>query len=224
MTSDAPIVFVDADVLWGSLTTNLLMTLGTSDGIALRWSQPVLDEVKRSVLRSDPTARVRRRIDHMVRSLPEAAAEGFDHLTAKMPAHPKDRHVLAAAVHSRAEVLITENVRHFHPERTGLAIEVMRLDDFARAMLMKDRQKMMSTLDTIVARHRHSPRDLQTFVATAASRQQLRGFAIDVNRLLPLAQPVAKVGTISPPLSPAAQRFAAGRRRPPRRRGSGFER
>ncbi len=40
----------------------------------------------------------------------------YDHWTQRVANDPKDRHVLAAAVHARAPIILTFNLRHFRAE------------------------------------------------------------------------------------------------------------
>ena len=49
---------------------------------------------------------------------PEAWIDGFELLLPQMTNHPKDRHVLAAAVHSKARTIVTYNLRDFPLEAT----------------------------------------------------------------------------------------------------------
>ena len=49
------------------------------------------------------------------RHFPEAWIEGYENLIPSMTNHPKDRHVLAAAVHARAAAIVTYNRKDFPP-------------------------------------------------------------------------------------------------------------
>ena len=49
----------------------------------------------------------------MRRAFPEATVTGYEDLVARMTNHPKDRHVLAAAVRAGADVIITDNRSDF---------------------------------------------------------------------------------------------------------------
>ena len=47
-------------------------------------------------------------------ALPDAEVEGFEPLIATLSLpDPDDRHVLAAAVHTGAELIVTQNLKHF---------------------------------------------------------------------------------------------------------------
>jgi hypothetical protein len=67
----------------------------------------------------------------MQRAFPDAEVRGYEALVESMTCDPKDRHVLAAAVRSQSEVLVTFNGDDF-PEKSTAAydIEVINTDDF----------------------------------------------------------------------------------------------
>jgi len=46
-------------------------------------------------------------------TFPESIVRGYEHLIPAMENHPKDRHVLAAAVHCQADYLVTLNLKDF---------------------------------------------------------------------------------------------------------------
>jgi len=64
----------------------------------------------------------------MEEHFPEATVEGFESLIRKMRNHPKDRHVVAAAVKCKAQVVVTSNLKHFGAVPTG--IEAVSPDTF----------------------------------------------------------------------------------------------
>src|SRR5262245_39751657 len=62
---------------------------------------------------------------------PEAEVRGYQRLIPFMTNHPKDRHVMAAAVAAGAEFIVTANLRDFPPFSTDPhGIEVQHPDDF----------------------------------------------------------------------------------------------
>jgi len=46
----------------------------------------------------------------------DAWISGYESLISRMTNHEKDRHVVAAAVHGEAAIIVTFNLRHFRPE------------------------------------------------------------------------------------------------------------
>jgi hypothetical protein len=82
-----------------------------------KWSQAIMDEVTRNLVGKwdMPADKARRREKEIRRHFPEACVEGFDSLIDAMTNDPGDRHVLAAAVRSHSELIVTYNLRHFPP-------------------------------------------------------------------------------------------------------------
>lgn len=80
-----------------------------------RWSQEILAELSRTLRDrlSMPPEKIAYRIGRMKETFPEAMVCGYEPLVAAMPIQERDRHVLAAAVHARADAIVTANVRHF---------------------------------------------------------------------------------------------------------------
>ncbi len=119
------IAVLDACVLYPPSLRDLLLTLAALDAFDPRWSNAILDEVTRNVTSDhpdiDPTRFESHTIVAMSRAFPEAAADPPMDLIVAMDNDPKDRHVAAAAVHGRADLIVTNNLGDFVSER--LAIE-----------------------------------------------------------------------------------------------------
>jgi predicted nucleic acid-binding protein len=114
----ASVVVLDANVLYSIEVTDVVVTLATRRIIRAHWSPAILDEVRRNLaLRPDLTAAaIEYWIGQMNRALPGALDEAPPELVGAMPVNPKDRHVLALAVHVGASVVVTDNVRDFPAE------------------------------------------------------------------------------------------------------------
>jgi predicted nucleic acid-binding protein len=102
------------------------------------WSGQILEETKRSILRVHPEieeARISKRIAAM-RFAFEDAEVSEAQVRARLAAVPEsvpdhDRHVVAAALAGRADVIVTANIRHFSgPDLAELGILVEAPDDF----------------------------------------------------------------------------------------------
>jgi hypothetical protein len=67
----------------------------------------------------------------MSRSFPDALVTGYESLIDGMTNHPKDRHVLAAAVRANAEVLVTFNLTDFPgPALKPYDVDAVHPDEF----------------------------------------------------------------------------------------------
>lgn len=81
-----------------------------------KWTADILRELRSTLLRMGYTpSQADRRIFAMDSAFDHARVEGYGRLVNTMTNHPKDRHVLAAAVRCRANAVITHNVRDFPP-------------------------------------------------------------------------------------------------------------
>jgi PIN domain len=63
-----------------------------------------------------PEESMGRLVRTMERAFPDAMVAGHEPLMPSMTSDPKDRHVLAAAIQGRADVIVTSNVRDFPTE------------------------------------------------------------------------------------------------------------
>ena len=102
------------------------------------WSDQILDEVERNLpkLGVGPT-RAARRVGNMRTAFgAEALVDGFEELIDQMTCDPKDRHVLAAAVHDQADALVTFNLKDFPADATTPhGIEILHPDMFLLQLL-----------------------------------------------------------------------------------------
>lgn len=124
--------FFDACVLYGATLNDVILRL--ADGGAFRplWSVDVLDEVRRNVIDAGyEPAEIDRRLDAMRAYFPDAIVIGYADLVGTMTCHPKDRHVLAAAVRANADVLVTFNLKDFPTASTEpFDVEAVHPDEF----------------------------------------------------------------------------------------------
>jgi predicted nucleic acid-binding protein len=124
--------FLDTCVLYPAYLCDTLLRLAESSAFRPLWSADILSELRRNLIEHGiPAERVDRRLTQMSRSFPDALVAGYESLTDRMTNHPKDRHVLAAAVRANAEVIVTFNLKDF-PESAleSYDVEVIHPDEF----------------------------------------------------------------------------------------------
>lgn len=113
----AIVAVYDACVLYSAPLRDLLLHLALLDLVHARWTDMIQEEWIRNVLasRSDLTRsqldRTRALMDTHVR---DGRVEGYESLIDNLSLpDPDDRHVLAAAIHAGAKVILTFNLRDF---------------------------------------------------------------------------------------------------------------
>jgi len=109
--------FLDTCVLYSSTLRDTLLRIAEEGAFLPLWSTDVLAELKAVLEREadlEP-ARTTRLVALMQQAFPASDVVDYQVLIDAMTCHPKDRHVLAAAVAGRAQVLVTFNVKHFPP-------------------------------------------------------------------------------------------------------------
>lgn len=125
---------LDACVLYPRLVRDLLLDVVTTCEVyEPLWTAEILEEMRRNVVRdrrvpaTDATSLVSALLDHF----PEALVEGYESLIPTLTNQEKDRHVLAAAVHARADFVVTDNIKDFPPSSwRAYSLNVMPADDF----------------------------------------------------------------------------------------------
>jgi predicted nucleic acid-binding protein len=112
-----PTAVLDANVLFPMGLCDTLMRAALDSLYIAYWNRTILDEIERNLVIQGRTTvdGARRRCLNMQRALPDALVEGYDALIPTMTNNEKDRHVLATAVHIRAQIIVTHNRRHFPP-------------------------------------------------------------------------------------------------------------
>lgn len=134
------IVVYDACVLHPAALRDLLIRLAAEGLVQAKWTEDILDEVFGSILRRKPDldserlARTRRLMNAAVPDCLVTGHEGLaDHI--ELP-DPDDRHVLAAAIRSGAQGIVTANLRDLPPSVLApLGIETLHPDRFVLDLL-----------------------------------------------------------------------------------------
>ena len=99
-----------------------------------KWTDQIMTEVNRNLAENFGLTdeQVAHRGSEIRRHFPEAWVEGHEDLISAMANHPKDRHVLSAAVRCNAKVIVTHNVKDL--PRTALKPYSSRVRSSATSM------------------------------------------------------------------------------------------
>ncbi len=113
---DRFVVVLDANVLFPFRVRDALLRFAEAGLFRARWSPTILDEWKRNLLAKKPELEpsITLQLAAMREAFPESCVNGEGNI---LPAlnlpDPDDRHVLATAIITGAEHIITENLRDF---------------------------------------------------------------------------------------------------------------
>ena len=115
-----PLVVLDACVLanFASLCDTLLRLAEPPRLFEPKWSEEIIRETTRT-LESKlgwPSSLAAHLEAELRAHFGEAWISGYESLIPRMANDEKDRHVLAAAAHGHASIILTLNLRHFRPE------------------------------------------------------------------------------------------------------------
>lgn len=131
----AYVALLDASVLHPWVVCDLLLRLAERGLFRPAWSAEILDELVESLIERRPehAERFQRRRERMEAAFAEAMTDRPGRF---LPAVSEevdagDHHVVAAALAARADVIVTNNIRHFAPERlaeSGLLVQTV--DEF----------------------------------------------------------------------------------------------
>lgn len=128
-------VILDACVLYPARLRDMLMHLGIAGLYQPKWSESIHEEWCRNLLKNRPDIEpctLRHTVALMNKAMPDANVHGFEYLISglELP-DPNDRHVLAAAIRAKAEIIVTLNHKDF-PRHVlnAFDIETLHPDDF----------------------------------------------------------------------------------------------
>jgi predicted nucleic acid-binding protein len=154
--------FLDTCVLLRPYLCDTLLSVAEAGVYRPMWSPTVMNELARNLAkRGLDEKQIKHRADQMNRAFPDAMVSGYEALVGEMTNHPKDRHVLAAAVQGRAEALVTENIRDFPPESLRrYDIAAVSQDAFLLEQLNLRPADVLEALRRQVSRYRREPRNL----------------------------------------------------------------
>lgn len=125
----------DACVLYPAPMRDFLLQLASTGCFRARWTNEIHDEWMRNLLkaRQDLThEQLQRTRELMDRTVPDCIVSGYEKITETLELPDKgDRHVLAAAIVGRADVIVTCNIKHFPPQTLGqFGIHAQHPDEF----------------------------------------------------------------------------------------------
>ncbi|MFE0082399.1 PIN domain-containing protein [[Kitasatospora] papulosa] len=149
-------------MLYPSALRDLLIRLAQAGLVQAKWTDRILDEVFTNLQANRPeldTARLVRTRELMMRAVRDCLVRDYESLEAAVELPDQDdRHVLAAAIKSRAQLIVTNNLRDFPDDALSTwNIEAVSADDFVLAQIDLDRQRVFAAVQQIADSWRKPP-------------------------------------------------------------------
>ncbi len=167
----------DACVLYPAPLRDFLMRLALTDLFRARWTARIHEEWIEAVLkaRSDlDRAKLERTRDLMDSNVRDCIVTGYEPLIEglQLP-DADDRHIVAAAIRARADVIVTFNLKDFpNPYLAGFGIEAQHPDEFISHLIDLAPGAVCAAAKRQREGLRHPPKSVEEYL-DALSRQHL---------------------------------------------------
>lgn len=167
-------VLLDANVLVDAQVRDLFLRMAEAELIDVSWSEQILYETRRALIRRlglEPAA-TDRLLEIMQRAFPHAAVTGHERLVEELDLpDPRDRHVLAAAIHGKCDLLVTDNTRDF-PEKAAddADLLVITADDALVLIAEQQTDAITEIVSAQIAALRRPPLTVEAFIDRLAQR------------------------------------------------------
>lgn len=161
----------DACVLYPAPLRDLLMELALTDLFRAKWTNEIHDEWIRNLLKNRPDLTLERlqiTRDKMNLHIQDSLVENYQSLIPSLTlSDQNDRHVLAAAICARADVIITFNLSDFPPESVEIyGIEAQHPDEFISHLIDLASPLVYKAIQEIQTRLKNPPRTINELLKT----------------------------------------------------------
>lgn len=155
-------VLFDACVLYPAPVRDILLQLASKGLFRGRWTKQIQDEWIRNLLQNRPDlkeSQLERTRVMMNDSVLDCLVVDYEELISGLSLpDPEDCHVLAAAIKSQAQIIVTYNIKDFPSETLQkFDIETQHPDTFLRYQLDLNLSTFLSCIKTIRARLKTPP-------------------------------------------------------------------
>jgi len=143
------LVILDSCVIFPMPLCDTLLRVAEAEFYDLRLSQEILDGATRNLVKNGKMtdAKAARFQTAIKNTFPDAMVEVPPELVELMTNHLGDRHVLAAAIIAKAQIIVTDNLKHFPPEALEpYGLEVQHPDVFLTQLFDNDPESMVEVI------------------------------------------------------------------------------
>lgn len=157
-----PVALLDACVIYPAPIRDLLLNMADFRMFLPKWTDKIHEEWIRSLLanRSDlQRDQLQKTCQAMNEAFPEATVSHYLHLLDSIDLPDRDdRHIVAAAVHSKAEVIVTNNLKDFPlTSLNKFDLQAQHPDIFIYDLMNKNPDKALKAFQQQVSNLRKPP-------------------------------------------------------------------
>ena len=161
---------LDANVLYPAPMRDVLMQLAVTDIFKAKWSEDIHREWIDTLIRNEPhrdRTALKRTRDLMNQATRDCLVTGYEAIVPSLELpDPNDRHVLAAAIVGRCDVIVTQNLKDFPEDALEpYGIETLDPDDFLSNHLALAPGLFCSALRKVRARLKNPPYTAEVYLA-----------------------------------------------------------
>jgi predicted nucleic acid-binding protein len=176
------IVVYDACILYSAALRDLLMWLALTGLFQARWTEEIQEEWITNVLKNRPDlnrSQLERTKQLMNKHVRDCLVTGYEDLIDGLDLPDvNDRHVLAAAIKSDAEVIVTFNLKDFPAKSLDqYGVEVQHPDDFILDLTALNAHLVRQAVENQLNTLKNPPVDIKALLATLEGQQLPKSIA-----------------------------------------------
>lgn len=153
---------LDANVIYPAPLRDLLFSIAAEEVFQPLWTKQINEEWVKNLLQNRPDisrSQLQRTCDLMDKAFPMALIEGYENLISMLELPDSDdRHVLAAAIKSEADILVTFNLKDFQQGYINqFGVEVKHPDHFLCTLFERKPNSCVTAFKKMHNRLKHPP-------------------------------------------------------------------
>ncbi|MCC7464824.1 MAG: PIN domain-containing protein [Saprospiraceae bacterium] len=153
---------LDTNVIYPLEVRDLLFWFAHYELYTPKWSSEIFDEWKKVMERKGlPHAEIAKRIEKANKAFPDALVRNYESLIASLHLpDERDCHVLAAAIKTNAQVIVTNNLKDFPPEiLEQYGITAKNADDFLTDIIDLNHEMALEAFQKMVLNRKNPELD-----------------------------------------------------------------
>ncbi len=153
---------LDTNVIYPVWGRDLLLWFAYYDLYTPKWSNHIFDELRQVMLEKGiPSGEAEVNLQKMNNAFPDALVQNYEPLMATLVLNdPKDKHVLAAAIKTNANLIVTNNLKDFPNDYLAqFGLSAKSADDFLTDIIDLNNETCVKAFRELVMNKKNPPLD-----------------------------------------------------------------